>query len=417
MKKQILFILLGILPLCIHAQLNKQMSKYHEKDGITITQLDKSLYGLYQRENLSTETKEMLQKLDEVNILNLDLENAKPNVANEIITQFRDILDTPGKYKLVKSHNNSFSKQLIYSKNKNGKISDLVVWNQSPQQIDIIELQGDIQLDRIALLARALNLNGLNSLNVLSDDQNSNEYDPTARLRQAQEASRKFRSEFDGLESMFGQFLNPSRDTTDWKNYFRTPFGNLEEIMSLFADSMSFNHLPAEFFNMNNNGTLNQIEEYFQSSGNEENIISHSVQITEENGKTKLRIDSKNSDITYIIDGQKVSKDSLQIPEQIRGINLIPSKEDMRKGYVFITSNDQIGDFISYKNGILTFKYNQQEYKYNLDKAQEPLLVVDGRLVSSFNIRPIHILQIRPISQAEKEIGYYPNAQVIINTK
>ena len=45
-----------------------------------------------------------------------------------------------------------------------------MVWNQNPQQVDIIELRGDIQLDKIALLSRALNLKGLNSLAALSSN-------------------------------------------------------------------------------------------------------------------------------------------------------------------------------------------------------------------------------------------------------
>lgn len=49
-------------------------------------------------------------------------------------------------------------------------MTDLVVWNQNPQQVDIIELRGDIQLDKIALLSRALNLKGLNSLAALSSN-------------------------------------------------------------------------------------------------------------------------------------------------------------------------------------------------------------------------------------------------------
>ena len=55
--------------------------------------------------------------------------------------------------------------------------------------------------------------------------------------------------------------------------------------------------------------------------------------------------------------------------------------------------------------------------KYNLEKMKEPLLVIDGRLADRFDIDPSEILQIRPISPIEKEVGYYPNAEVIINTK
>ena len=146
-------------------------------------------------------------------------------------------------------------------------------------------------------------------------------------------------------------------------------------------------------------------------------MSSNSVQITEENGKTKIKIDSQNSDMTYIIDGQQAPKDNVQMPDKILNVNIIPSKEDVKKSYLFITSRDRLGEFVSFQNGVLTFKYNSQEYKYNLEKMKEPLLVIDGRLADRLDIDPSEILQIRPISPIEKEVGYYPNAEVIINTK
>lgn len=97
-------------------------------------------------------------------------------------------------------------------------------------------------------------------------------------------------------------------------------------------------------------------------------MSSNSVQITEENGKTKIKIDSQNSDMTYIIDGQQAPKDNVQMPDKILNVNIIPSKEDVKKSYLFITSRDRLGEFVSFQNGVLTFKYNSQEYKYNLEK-------------------------------------------------
>ena len=105
------------------------------------------------------------------------------------------------------------------------------------------------------------------------------------------------------------------------------------------------------------------------------------------------------------------------MPDRIRNVNLIPSREDIKKSYLFVTSENPLGTFSSFKDGILTFRYDNQEYRYNLDKASAPLLVIDGRQSSTFDLDPSTILQIRPITQIEKEVGYYPDAQVIINTK
>lgn len=413
MSKLALILIAGILlPICATAQLSKQMAKYHKKAGVTVTQLDKSLYGLYQRDNLSPDILEMLRKLDEVNILNLDLGASGTATGDKIISQFRGILDNPANYKLVKSRTDNTGEQLIYTRNKDGRVTDLVVWNIDPQTVDIIELRGDIQTDKIALLSKALNIQGLQSLATLSPRPSREDY--ADRMRQAAEAMRGFGGGFiDGFDSMFDGFFGSPRDTTGNDEDFIKRFMNMDNMMSTF-DS----HMPEQLREMMKNGAAShKMEKFFQSIGDDQNIISNSIQITEENGKTKLKIDSKNSDITYIIDGKQAPKDNIQMPEKILNVNIIPSREDMKKSYLFITSQDPLGTFTGFKNGILTFKYDNQEYRFNLDKAQDPLLVIDGRLAASFDIDPADILQIRPISQIEKEVGYYPNAAVIINTK
>ncbi len=407
MKKLVLAMIVGLaFPLCTNAQLAKSMSKYHEKNGVTVTQLDKSLYGLYQRNNLPADATEVLQKLDEVNILNVNLSSCEPELASKIVTQFKNLLDNTEKYKLIKSRNDDFEKQLIYTQTKNSKVSDLVVWNQNARQIDIIELRGDIQLDKIALLSRALNIKDLNSLAALSSNPRSYQaYKHTNNY--GDDMNSMFQQMREAMNNMHSQMFGNPNDTTN-----NGMLGNVWDDM--FApDGFLFDKLE----NLKNGGSMQKFENFFQSFGDGENISSSSVQITEENGKTKIKIDSKNSDMTYIIDGVLAPKNNIQMPESILNVNIIPSKEDIKKSYLFITSKNKLGEFSSYQNGILTFKYKNQEYKYNLDKVQQPLLVIDGRLSSGFDIDPSAILQIRPISQIEKEVGYYPNAEVIINTK
>ena len=453
----IILSIVSVLPFAANAQLSKLMSKYHEKNGVTVTQLDKSLYGLYQRNNLPPEANELLQKLEEVNILNLDLNQTDPSLSEKAIGQFREILDKPEKYKLIKSRNDEFGKQLIYTHNKNGQVTDLVVWNQNPQQVDIIELRGDIQLDKIALLSRALNLKGLNSLAALSSNADTYEsykhfndfpdMNPGAISQHIRQMMENLHNHM-GSGSLFGDFFGMPGDSTTTNNMpGGFPFGHF---------------LPDEFFNpgegmtdedfeefFKNGNHRQKVEKFFQSFGNGTGMSSNSVQITEENGKTKIKyyictekmpeylyfydlladgkreIEKGNKDyINAKIDPYKMSillftsgTTSLSKAVKILNVNIIPSKEDVKKSYLFITSRDRLGEFVSFQNGVLTFKYNSQEYKYNLEKMKEPLLVIDGRLADRFDIDPSEILQIRPISPIEKEVGYYPNAEVIINTK
>lgn len=42
------------------------------------------------------------------------------------------------------------------------------------------------------------------------------------------------------------------------------------------------------------------------------------------------------------------------MPDKILNVNIIPSKEDVKKSYLFITSRDRLGEFVSFQNGVLT---------------------------------------------------------------
>lgn len=397
----ILTLFAAMLHIGAYAQLGKQIAKYHEKDGITVTQLDQSVYGLYQNNNLTPEAAAMLRKLDEVNILDIDLNTCQPSLSEKISNQFRSLLSDNGKYRLVKSHQNAGNKQLIYTAGADGKTSDLVVWNQTPAQLDIIELRGDIELDKVALLSRILNIDGLYSLALLSNG--NEEYLESQALGQS-------------LQNMLGGFF----DGMD-EDFFADMHRRFKDFTAGMDMDSTLNQLIGGVFGSGSpfggSGFAQSTEEIIQHMDNNGNIVSNSVQITEENGKTKLKIDSKNSDITYIIDGVQAPKENVQMPDRIRNVNLIPSREDIKKSYLFVTSENPLGTFSSFKDGILTFRYDNQEYRYNLDKASAPLLVIDGRQSSTFDLDPSTILQIRPITQIEKEVGYYPDAQVIINTK
>lgn len=391
MKKNLIIIFVGMLfPVCTNAQFSKLMSEYHDKECVTVTQLDKNLYGLYKKNNLPPDAEKMLQQLDEVNFLNLNLNLCNPAIETKITAQFKAILDNPDKYKLIKSHSDDIKKQLIYSRAKNDKVTDLVIWNRTPTRLDIIELKGDIQLDQIASLSKALNIKGLSSLSALSPDNDS---------------------------------YNAYKHSNDYSGNFNDEMERMSRDMQKMAEEIKNQFAGADFGNFMNDmfGTLGEsfdkMGNMFDQYGDAVNIMSNSVQVTEENGKTKIKIDSKNTDMVYIIDGVEVPKDNIQMPDQIRNVSVIHSKEDIKKSYLFITSKNKIGEFVSYKDGVLTFNYNKQEYKYNLGKAKEPLLIIDGELSDNFTIDPSAILQIRPLGKAEKEAARYKSAEILVNTK
>ncbi len=406
MRQLAILLLMGILfPFGISAQrLADMMSKYHGQECVTVTLLDKSLYGLYKKTNLPAEVEEMIQKLDEVNFLNLNMTICGPEMAAKVVSQFKSVLDNPSRYKLIKSHSDGFNNQFIYTQTKNGKVLDLVVWNQNRVRLDIIELKGDIQLDKVSLLSKALNIKGLNTLAALSSEPDA--YDSYRRSNgyiDIEEFAREREARMKAFAEQSKMFQKAIGDQVDFGEMMSKMFESLGRNIPDFTDM-------EKFF----------IQGWTNDSAlmNSANTISNAVSITNENGKTKIKVDSKNSNIVYVIDGREVESDQLKMPEQIRNISIEQSKKDgMKKSYLLIMSGDKAGEFVSYQEGVLTFKYEGQKYEYNLAKFADPLLVVNGHFVRDFSADPSTIYQIRPVSKAEKDTPRYGHAEVIINTR
>lgn len=408
-----------LIPVLANAQLGKLMGEFHGKTCVTVTQLDKNLYGLYKKDKLSPEAEQMLQRLDEVNFLNLNLNECSGGMEENVSKKFHAVLDAPGNYKLIKSMTDNERQQLVYVKTQNTKVSDLVVWNQTDERLDIIELKGDIQLDNIALLSKALNIKGLHSLAVLNPDNdmynkfrqsnnfNNSMKDMTERIRQMSKNMQINRLP----ESFFPVDSNRTKGN-ELKELLSLPFGSFQPEDFFFPFNSDD---PDDFFQ--SFGDMPDPEDFFGMQDNGLNIISNSVQITEENGKTKIKVNSKNSDMTYVIDGKICKGETVTMPEHIRDVQIRQDPKDMKKSYLFIVSKDKIGQFISNQDKILIFKQDNQEYKYNLGKSTEPLLLINGRLNREFSGNPSEIFQIRPLSDIEKKAGDYKTAEVIINTK
>ena len=98
-----------------------------------------------------------------------------------------------------------------------------------------------------------------------------------------------------------------------------------------------------------------KVEKFFQSFGNGTGMSSNSVQITgRKRKKNKIKIDSQNSDMTYIIDGQQ-AKDNVQMPDKIFECQHHPIERRCQKNPIYSSSRDRLGEFVSFQNGVLTF--------------------------------------------------------------
>lgn len=415
MKKQILIIAAGLLlTFSTQAQISKILRSYEEQQGVSVTHLDKNVYGLYKKKYISPEAETTLKQIQEVNILTSVNQEINPKIDKEISKELKT------NYQLVKSRNSGKTTDKIYIKTSDDKVSDLVVWVQAgDKRLNLIELRGSINLENIASLSKALNINGLSALSSLSpqneeytNDMRTYNYGQLSDLsRRMQEIAEHMRQHFSNL---------PDFNTPEMQEHMQQ---HLKQVWKLQSDPSV--NIDSLFDSMKSGfGTMSDLFEYLGDQNleslNEGAIITNSVQITEENGKTKIKIDAKNSEIHYIVDGIESEDGEVIMPEKIKNVKVVRDPQDPKKSYLIIMSSDPIGKFISLKNDILKFTYNDQEYQFDLKKSGKPLIWSDGILAYNFDIKPSpakQILQIRPVSEAEKKTGAFKSAEIIINTK
>ena len=392
------------------AQLSGLMSKYHGQECVTITQLDKNLYGLYKKKNIPAEAEELLKQLDEVNILNLNPALCDKQFRDEVSSRFRSAIGS--NYKVIKSHKDASKQQTIYTRTKNDRISDMIVWNETDQRLDIIELRGSINTESIAMLSKALNIKSLHSLDALNEGNEaydnylrSFDYNRMADVsREIQKMAEELKDRF-SREDFKGEFDN-------MQNSIQFGWESMDSLFSSFGSGFSMMGNVFERIGDNLNDAISS------SHNNTIDISGNSIRITEENGKTKIKIDNTNSQTIYIVDGIRFEDGEVSLPEKIRDLNLVSDKNDRKRSYLIIFSDGELGEFVSFKNSILTFKYNGQTYKYNLEKNSDPILRINGKLTNTLEGTDLsRIRQIRPLSQAEKETGEFKTTEVVIYTR
>ena len=116
--------LVTILPL--QAQVGKEMKAFRNKDGITVTMLNPSLYSLYKQGDLSLPAEEALKDMKEINVMQVDLKRATPKVVEEISQRIIPIVENEAKYTLVRSHRGTYSQEYLYVTQHEERITSLV---------------------------------------------------------------------------------------------------------------------------------------------------------------------------------------------------------------------------------------------------------------------------------------------------
>lgn len=146
--------------------------KFKNHDQFFYSELSKQTINLYLKEKkVADELKNVLQNLNMLNVLSFEINNQETAAFfwKSIAEQYD--LDAYVPFKISSS---GFDQHKIFIKEKSSNISDLLVIKTSLSQASIVEIKGIIKLEEMAVLNKILSIKGLESLNTLKEEKQTN---------------------------------------------------------------------------------------------------------------------------------------------------------------------------------------------------------------------------------------------------
>ncbi|MDR0766747.1 MAG: DUF4252 domain-containing protein [Odoribacteraceae bacterium] len=393
MKYLFAFLIAGLAwTLPAKAQVGKEMKAFRDREGVTVTLLTPSLYSLYRKGNPG----EVLKQFKEVNVLRVDRQRAAPALKEEIARRVNPVIENETRYALVSSRRVGGEEERLYVSQQEEKTTALVLWSENEREIVLVELKGDIHAEQARALPDILQVQGLERLaGLLSpDEERALAGFPFAPDRFPRGASRWPRAGIDSLvpDGFFDGFDGGFFDGFGGTNGFDNIDKMMEEMGKMFGQSRRDPSSPLSF--------------------------SRGIEVTRENGKTRVKVNASNVEVLYLIDGKEFSADTLAaIPEDIATVDMIDMPNESRKAYVVINTSRAAGRFTSFADGVLRFRHENQDYVFHVDKLPAPVLLVNNRPTREFRVDPASILQVRPATDLERALFGFSSIQVIIVTR
>lgn len=143
-------------------------NKYKNQDQYFNTELSKHTIKLYLKEKQpNEEIKTVLQNIDRLKVLSFSIDNQ--GIVESFLNTINNHFELE-KYIPFKVKTNGFDQQKIFLKEKKDKITNLLVINTSLEQVSLVEIRGYIDLEKIVLLNNALKIDGLETINGLTEE-------------------------------------------------------------------------------------------------------------------------------------------------------------------------------------------------------------------------------------------------------
>ncbi len=178
MKRILLTLLAGLLITLAGAQtiFEELVDDYADIEGFSAVQLTSDMFELYlKKKNIEADDPvyETLKNLENIMVITQtfvgdeeeDETNPRDGLKYEIIQHYKD-----NSYNLFKTEKNSGSDLKIYIRKDDGTVESMGLVSSNSFSVNLIEMNGDIDLSNIATLSKALNIRGLEQLRVFNNE-------------------------------------------------------------------------------------------------------------------------------------------------------------------------------------------------------------------------------------------------------
>ena len=163
----ILFALIMVVPGFSQDMFKVLTDKYANVDGFSATRISNDMFDIYLRKkNIEKESPvyETLKKLDQILVVSQNTfgQKEKQDVSglhNEILDHYRK-----DNYTLLKTEKKMGEDIKVYLKKANEKVTSLALVTASTNAVNLVEMNGDIDMASLSELSGALNIRGLENL-------------------------------------------------------------------------------------------------------------------------------------------------------------------------------------------------------------------------------------------------------------
>ena len=180
MKQIGIFLIAMMLVLPVGAQtiFDELVEKYVDVEGFSAVQLTSDMFELYlKKKNIAADDPvyDVLNDLDNMMVIAQTYSGDDESMKEEIKTEIRDYYQR-NEYSLFKTEKNANSDLKIYIDKTEDGIKSMGLLSSNSFSVNLIEMNGKIDLSKIAVLNRALNIRGLEQLRVFDNSASPNNF-------------------------------------------------------------------------------------------------------------------------------------------------------------------------------------------------------------------------------------------------